>query len=70
MTLLRYCLGSQKVNHPLRVLLSEDFSDFVDDTTQHIKATLEEILGLHLPDAAWLQSCLPIRMGGLGIQNP
>ena len=68
--LLRHCLGAQKVNHLMRVMLSEDFSDFVDDTTEDIKGTLEEILGSHLPDATWLQSCLPIRLGGLGVQNP
>ncbi len=51
-------------------MLSEDFSDFVDDTTEDIKGTLEEILGSHVPDATWLQSCLPIRLGGLGVQNP
>jgi hypothetical protein len=43
---------------------------FTDDTTQDIRATLDNILGYCLPDAAWLQSCLPIKLGGLGVQNP
>jgi hypothetical protein len=69
-SLLRYCLGAQKVNHLLRVLWSEHMSAFVTGTAGSIRRALETILGRSLPDAAWLQSCLPIRHGGLGIQNP
>ena len=69
-SLLRYCLGAQKVNHLLRVMWSERASTFVTATAVGIRRALEGILGRSLPDAAWLQSCLPIRHGGLGIQNP
>ena len=45
-------------------------TDFVDETTADIRLTLDGILGGSIPEAAWLQSCLPIRLGGLGVQNP
>jgi hypothetical protein len=70
LSLLRYCLGAQKVNHLLRVLWSPHTCAFVSRTAGNIRRALEGILGRSLPDAAWLQSCLPIRHGGLGIQNP
>jgi hypothetical protein len=70
LSLLRYCLGAQKVNHLLRVLWSPLASDFADSTEQDLRFTLDCVLGSCLPDSAWAQSCLPIRLGGLGVQNP
>ena len=69
-SLLRYCLGAQKVNHLLRVLWSDRASQFAADTTASIRRTLDAILGRSLPETAWLQCCLPIREGGLGVQSP
>jgi hypothetical protein len=70
LSLLRYCLGAQKINHLLRVLWTPLASDFADSTEQDLRFTLDSILGSCLSDSAWTQSCLPIRFGGLGIQNP
>jgi hypothetical protein len=70
LSLLRYCLGAQKVNHLLRVLHSSNSKTFAEETEEDLRFTLDCVLGTCLPDAAWRQSCLPIRMGGLGIQNP
>ena len=69
LALLCYCLGAQKINHLLRVMWTEDFAEFVGDTTDQIRTTLEDILGSHLPDPAWLKSCLSVRLGGLGVQS-
>jgi hypothetical protein len=68
--LLRHCLGAQKINHLLRVLWSEDVTMFAEETAHDIRLTLNTVLGSCLPDSAWLQSSLPIRHGGLGLQNP
>ena len=69
LSLLRYCLGAQKVNHLLRVLWSDHMAEFVTMTSSAIRSTLETVRGRSLPESAWLQCCLPIRPG-LGIQNP
>ena len=70
LALLRYCLGAQKISHLLRVLHSPTGKAFVEETEAELRLTLDSILGAYLPDAARKQSCLPIRLGGFGIQNP
>ena len=63
LSLLRYCLGAQKINHLLRVLHSHTSRTFAEETEEDLRITLDSILGACLPDAAWKQSCLPVRMG-------
>ena len=70
LALLRYCLGAQKIKHLLRVLYSLTSKAFAEETEADLRLTLDSTLGACLPDAAWKQSCLPIRLGGFGIQNP
>ena len=67
LTLLRVCLGVQKINHLLRVLWDAPSRDFAAETDAGIRRTLEEILGSGIPEASWLQSSLPVRQGGLGV---
>ena len=68
--LLRHCLGAQKTNHLQRVLWSPEVREFVEETEEDLRGTLDCILGASLSESTWLQCCLPTRYGGLGIQNP
>ena len=70
LALLRVCLGVQKITHLLRLLWSPLADSFAVEVEGDIRATLEGIIGCGLDDAAWLQSGLPIRLGGLGVQHP
>ena len=70
LTLLRVCLGVQKVTHLLRVIWGPNARAFAEDVETEIRVTLEEILGCGLDDSAWLQSGLPVKLGGLGVAHP
>ena len=70
LAILRYCLGAQKINHLLRVLWNPIATTFAEDTEHDLRFTLDCTLGSCLPYAAWKQCCLPIRLGGFGVQNP
>ena len=65
--LLRHCLGAQKTNHLQRVLWSPEVHEFISETEEDIRATLDSVLGTCLSDSTWAQCCLPTRYGGLGL---
>ena len=35
-----------------------------------LRTTWDSIVGGHIPDVHWDMACLPVRNGGLGIQDP
>ena len=70
LTLLRVCLGAQKVTHLLRVMWGPHAVSFAEAMEAELRLTLEEILGCGLDDAAWLQCGLPVKLGGLGVSPP
>ena len=70
LTLLRVCLGVQKVTHLLRVMWGAHARSFAEELEAEIRLMLEEILAFGLDDSAWLQSGLPVKLGGLGIAHP
>jgi hypothetical protein len=68
--LLRVSLGVQRIAHLLRVLWSPLTDEFVSSADWDMRVAFESILGCGCPDAAWIQAGLPIRNGGLGLQQP
>ena len=68
--LLRVSLGGQRISHLLRVLWYPLIDDFVSSTDGELRGALDAILGDACSDSAWLQAVLPIRLGGLGLQEP
>ena len=68
--LLRHCLDACRLGNLLRssdLFMHEDLLHRADSV---IRSTLESIMGDSLPDHIWLQACLPLSQGGLGIRSP
>ena len=68
--LLRACFGACRVNHPLRSLPFQHGKSLAEKASVIVRNTLEAILGSPLPDICFLLACLPVRRGGLGLQDP
>ena len=65
--LLRSCLSTCKIGHLLRTIPLS----VADEQLQHfnvgLRSTLSQILRCSIPDKSWLQSTLPLLLGGLGL---
>lgn len=65
--LLRVSLSSPRVVHLLRASRAFESIDALGSFDDMIRGSLESLLNLPLDNTAYVQACLPIRMGGLGI---
>ncbi|MEM7375697.1 MAG: hypothetical protein AAF587_44300 [Bacteroidota bacterium] len=68
--LLRLCLGPGRLIHFMRCtppLLYPAVGPILQSIDAEIRLTFESCSSLSIPDMAWRQACLPIRLGGLGL---
>ena len=68
--ILRQCLGSGKVTFLLRSLRYASGSLLASLSSLSLRTAWVVVLGSPLSDAQWQLASLPIRMGGLGAQDP
>jgi hypothetical protein len=68
--ILRACLGAQRITYLLRVQYSSHTATLSVQVADLLRTTLASLLQSDLTEAAWMQACLPLSLGGLGIQNP
>jgi hypothetical protein len=68
--LLRSCLGAGKVNHLLRCLAPPVAAGFAKRASDMIRRAWSKVVGCNLSAPEWEMARLPVRMGGLGIQDP
>lgn len=66
--ILRSSLGAPRLLHNLRCAPCADHPT-LDAYDQRLRKGLEDILNINLTDTQWIQSTLPIAMGGLGIRR-
>ena len=66
--LLRHCFAIPKLMYFLRCAPSFKFKEVLQDYDQYLRLGLEDILNVKLGENSWLQSTLPVSMGGLGIR--
>ena len=66
--LLRHCFAIPKLMYFLRCAPSFKFKEVLQDYDQHLRLGLENILNVQLEENSWVQSTLPVSMGGLGIR--
>ena len=67
--LLRQCFAMPKIMYFLRtstVFLNSDWCKNFDET---LRKALQSTLNIKMEDSVWIQSSLPIKMGGLGIRR-
>ena len=70
--LLRLCLGAVKINHIIRSSPSPVGSDVHKESLvldNRIRLELSRVLNIQLSDLEWMQTTLPIRLGGLGFRK-
>jgi hypothetical protein len=64
------CLGAQRITYLLRVHYTPSSATLAIHVASLLRTALGTLLQADLTDAAWIQACLPISLGGLGLQNP
>lgn len=68
-TLLRHSLGCQKLISLFRS--SPCFiSTEINVLDNILRSTLKSVLNIQLPEQAWQQASLPIKLGGIGVRKP
>ena len=68
--ILRSCLGACKLSYASRTIPFALLDSMLSACSHIIRESLCSLLGKSLDDLAWLQSCLPLAKGGMGIQDP
>ena len=68
--LLRACFGACRVNYLLRSLPFQHARSLAEKSSVIVRKALESIVGSPLPDLCFLLACLPVRKGGMGLQDP
>ena len=68
--LLRACFGVCRINHLLRSLPLRHGQSLAEKASVIVRKALESILGSPTPDLCFLLACLPVRKGGMGLQDP
>ena len=67
---LRQCLSGVKVNWILRTADPETAVWTAQQTSPLLRQTWDVITGCPSSDAQWELACLPVRLGGVGLQDP
>ncbi|XP_055332311.1 uncharacterized protein LOC129584218 [Paramacrobiotus metropolitanus] len=67
--LLKNCLGVPKIVHILRTSLAWMFPQELYRLDQVFREAVETITNVRMDHPTWLQACLPVRFGGLGIRR-
>lgn len=68
--LMRYCADACKLNHLLRGCNTFHLKMELAFVSDCLREALGSLIGASLPDHAWFQAGLPVRLGGLGIRDP
>ena len=67
--LLRSCLGTCKISHLLRTIPPGSVDEHLRCFDDGLRFTLSRVLRCPIPEAAWLQAILPLRLGSLGLRE-
>ena len=67
--ILRSCLGTPKINFCTRTCPPDIVAPSYESFDGLMRDTLGTILGSQIDDLQWMQSSLPVSMGGLGLRN-
>ena len=67
--LLRNCANVCRVVYYCRAVPRDMLSNLLDELDQELREVVEEVLGLTLQENQWAQATLPVRDGGLGLQE-
>ena len=68
-TLLKSCFSFPKFSFALRTVDTTQHKDILGRFDASVKAALEAILGVPLPQLQWDQASLPVALGGLGLRK-
>ena len=68
--LIRFCADACRLQYLLRAMDTQVVEDLLLRAERLLRLACEELVGVDLGEAQWLQCHLPMRMGGLGIRNP
>jgi hypothetical protein len=68
LTILRHSLSTPVLQHIMRASHCHNHPRLLEFDSQ-LRLALSAILNVQLDDAAWLQSSLPVKLGGLGIRS-
>ena len=68
--LLRFCLDACRVVHLQRSTVSGRAGEAPQRLSDALRTASEDLVGMGMPDTAWMQVSLPMRCGGLGIRDP
>ena len=71
MQILRYCMGACRVHHLCQTSPSELIrEDVLSPVTKALQNSLAKLLHCPTTSTLWEQASLPVRCGGLGLQDP
>lgn len=68
--LLKHCFAIPKLLYIFRTSSAFKHIDILQQISTFIRETLEHIMNITIADRCWTQICLPVKLGGVGIQNP
>ena len=67
--LLKHSFATPRLTYSLRTAPCFDHPKLLEDYDSVLRSALKDVCNVHIDDSAWVQACLPVRVGGLGLNS-
>ena len=67
--LLKHSFAIPRLTYSLRTAPCFDHPKLLEDYDSVLRSALKDVCNVHINDSAWVQACLPVRVGGLGLNS-
>ena len=67
--LLKHSFAIPRLTYSLRTAPCFDHPKLLEDYDSVLRSALKDVCNVHIDDSAWVQACLPVRVGGFGLNS-
>ena len=67
--LLKHSFAILRLTYSLRTAPCFDHPKLLEDYDSVLRSALKDVCNVNINDSAWVQACLPVRIGGIGLNN-